>query len=121
MAIEYNIQVQGLVLIVIAKGTDETFEQAATYSAAVIEAAISSRCKKILCDERQLDYHLSTFETFNLAEYAAQYAKHVVKIAIVCNSKHLNDGKFYETVSRNRGMIIRVTSDFEEAKLWLEM
>lgn len=121
MAIEYQIQVQGSLLVVVAKGADESFEQATTYSAAVIEAAISSQCKKILCDERQLDYQLSTFEIFNLAEYASQYAKHVVKIAIVCNSKHLNDGKFYETVSRNRGMIIRVTSDFEEAKRWLEM
>lgn len=56
-----------------------------------------------------------------MAEYASQYAKHVVKIAIVCIYKHLNDGKFYETVSRNRGIIIRVKSDIEEVNRWIEI
>lgn len=120
MAISFQIKSEERFLKVVAKGKDDDLNQVLDYSNAVIEAAIQNNSKKILCDERELEYSISITDTYQLAEAASLYASSLSKIAIVCDPKYLVDGKFYETVASNRGLFVRVTANFEEAVDWLK-
>lgn len=120
MAISFKIESRDQFLTVVTRGKDENLKQVEAYSAAVIEAAIKNKSKKILCDERELEYSISVADTYKLAEAASKYAVNVLKIAIVCDAKNLVDGKFYETVALNRGLLVRVTDDIDEAINWLK-
>jgi len=119
MAIEHDIQVDGSLLKVTASGFDESYEQALSYLQAIVDAALLHKSSRILCDERNLDYRISTLDTYELGEFASKYAGYVMRIAIVCNAASLEDGKFYETVSVNRGLRIRVMTDMDEAIAWI--
>jgi hypothetical protein len=117
--INYRIEYEGDILHVIARGRDENLQEVTGYGMAIIEAANLHQTKKVLCDERELEYAISVFDTFELAEAASKFAPRVAHIAIICHPRHLEIGKFYETVAHNRGLQILVTSDFDEAVKWL--
>lgn len=87
---------------------------------AIIEAAPENQPGVILCNERVLKYKRSVFDTFNLAEQAVVNVSSLVKIALVCEPENVSDGKFFETVSQNRGLMVKVTTDMAEAVAWLE-
>jgi hypothetical protein len=119
MAIQYSIETQGTLLKVVTKGKDENLQEVLDYAHAIIGAALKFNCRKILCDERKLQYTLSTLDTYQLAEEASAYSTHTNRIAIVCSAKYLKDGLFYETVASNRGLTVRVTTDYDKAVDWL--
>ena len=121
MAIKYQIEKQEEWLKVVASGEDDSLEEVLAYGGAIIQAAIEYSSKKILCDERGLRYAISLTDTYKLAEEASRFAKNVVRIAIVCNAHYLDEGRFFETVASNRGLIIRVTSNYDEATAWLDL
>ncbi len=119
MAIDYKIRYRDGILKVTTKGADENLEEVLQYTNAIIEAAFKHQSRLILCDERELEYKLTTLDTYKLAEFASTYSNHIAKIVIVCNPRCLPEGKFYETVTTNRGLKVRVTTDIEEAEKWL--
>jgi hypothetical protein len=121
MAIHYTITPQDLLLRVRASGFDENLEEVMSYAQAVIDAAIANESKFILCDERELEYRLSTFDIYELAINAAAYSKYVVKIAIVVSENASQDARFYETVTVNRGLMVRIMTTIEEAEKWLKI
>ncbi|NUN09584.1 MAG: hypothetical protein HUU54_10455 [Ignavibacteriaceae bacterium] len=119
MPIEFTIEDAGEHLKVTAKGNDDNAKEAQRYSSAIIEAVLSSKKKRILCDERELVYEISTAETFQMATEAAKHVKTFVKVAIVCNPSFLPDAKFYEVVANNRGLSVSVFTDYDDAVKWL--
>ena len=58
MAIQYSITHDNDLLEVKAWGRDDCLEDVIHYGLSIIKAAISSQCKLILCDERDLIYTL---------------------------------------------------------------
>lgn len=120
MSITFQIDNEEHYLKVIAEGKDDHLNELKKYSEAVISEAIKHQCKKIFCDERNLDYSISVIDTYQLAEDASKHASDLAKLVIVCNKKHLNDGKFYENVATNRGLNILVTDNYEEAMQWIK-
>jgi len=120
MAINYEFQLDGKILIVTAKGKDDNLEQTMSYAHAILTHSIENECTEVLCDERELEYSLSVIDTFELAETASQNARSIKKIAIVCDQKYLKDGNFYETVAQNRGLTVKVLTDYDEAMKWLK-
>jgi hypothetical protein len=121
MSIEYSINVAGGVVRVKASGEDESLEQTKKYSLAVLQAAIDTDTRKVLCDERDLDYKLDIFETFELAKIIAENVKKMGRLAIVCKPEHVKSGKFWETVAINRGLYVRFFLSLEEAEEWLKI
>lgn len=119
MAIDFAFSVQGPLLRVTARGRDEGLEEVEAYGLAVLDAALTSGCSKVLCDERELEYALSTTETFDLACGLAQRIPAPGRVAIVCKADQVADGHFFETVAVNRGMLVRVFLTIEEAESWL--
>lgn len=120
MAISFNHKVKNNVLTVFTYGVDESLEDSEKYAYDVFQLCMLNKCDRILCDERELDYSLSVIDTFLLAEYASINARGLIKLAIVCQEKYMNEAKFYETVSTNRGLTVIVTSDIDYAIDWLK-
>ena len=119
MSIKFTIVNQKNYLKVKASGKDDNLEEVFHYANSILKEASKNKSKRILSDERELVYEISTLDTFTLAEEAAKHCRHLMKIAIVCNSRYLEEGKFYETVASNRGLIVRVTDNYDEAEKWL--
>ncbi len=119
MAIKYQIESRDSLLTVKAEGIDDNLQDVLSYANAVMESAVRHASKKILCDERGLEYAISMIDTYMLAEEASKFAVNCAKIAIICQEKYLKDARFYETVAANRGLIVRVTADYNNAIDWL--
>jgi hypothetical protein len=119
MAIECSFSVKENYLAVITKGIEESLNEVRECTSSIVEEAIKNNSRKILCDLRDLSYTLTTLDIYALAEYGATYASKVSKIAMVCQEKVLDDGRFYETVASNRGLTILVTTEYNQALDWL--
>ena len=120
MAIQYSMEAEGDLLVVVASGADEDLNDVKAYGVAVIQAAIQTGCRLVLCNELDLEYKLGTVDTFESASYIASYAPHVAKVAIVCNAQCINDALFWETVAVNRGLMVRVFRSVADANVWLK-
>lgn len=120
MAINYTIEADDGLLRVVAAGKDDNLRQVKDYGFAVLSAALSSRCTKVLCDERELIYSLGTFDSFESAKYISELAPDIAKVAIVCRPENIEDADFWETVAVNRGLHVRVFKTLAEAESWLK-
>lgn len=120
MAIHYGFEVKGDLLVVTTSGFDETLADAEQYTVDIIDACNTNACQRVLCDEREFEYRLDTVDTYQLAEFAAEAAPRVRRVAIVTGAANLEDGKFYETVARNRGLYVRIFGSMEAARAWLD-
>ncbi|MBI5297190.1 MAG: hypothetical protein HY869_17065 [Chloroflexi bacterium] len=119
MAIHYSIKLEGDLLLVDAWGFDENLEEVQAYGQAIIQACLEGGCARVLCNESNLEYRLSTFDIFQSAESIAARVHKPVKTAIVCNEKFITDAQFWETVAVNRGMTVRFFKDMDTARRWL--
>ena len=119
MAITYSAEINENLLLITASGRDENVREVIDYGSAVIDLAVRHGATLILCDERNLEYALDTFDTFQSAKEIADLAPKVARIAIVCNAKFLKDGQFWETVAVNRSLQVRVDTEIDRAKAWL--
>lgn len=119
MAISYEIIIHQDYLEVKSEGFDESLQEVEDYANSIAKIALENGKNKILCDERKLRYSLSIFETFELAEAEAKHLSTAPRIAIVFNSNYTEYARFFETAAINRGLIVKVTTDIDEAKKWL--
>jgi len=120
MAIHYDLTAQGDTLWARAWGFDESLEDVQSYGLAIIEACREHGVTRVMCDERELEYRLNTFEHYEAAEFIAQQVPALAKAAIVCNPHYLPAADLYEDVAVNRGLMLRVFTDIERARAWLE-
>lgn len=116
MAIENAFEFKDQILRVTAKRFDDDLDDALNYVNSIVNSAFQFQYPLILCDERELEYRISTLDTYQLAEFASSFGKHLAKIVIVCNAKFETDAKFFETVTSNRGLQVNVTRNINEAK-----
>lgn len=106
---------------VISKGFDEDVNDVINSLNNIAQKALEYKSRLILCDERELEYRLTTIDTFQIASYASKYSKYLVKIAIVFNGKFYDDIKFYQTVTNNRGLQVQVLNNVQDAEKWLKL
>jgi len=121
MPISFTIKDKGSHIEVTSKGKFEGFEDVKKYSKAVSRASCQINNKNILCDERMINYELSVIETVKLADYISENYDRFTKVALVHKIEKLNEASFFETVSRNRGIHIKVTTNKKDAEKWLIM
>jgi hypothetical protein len=119
MAIDYTFHIEKGILTVTAIGFDESMEEVLAYGLAVMNVGIESNVRCILCDETQLEYRISTGDTYASAAALAKAAPRVARIAIVPRPQSYQDAAFWETVVVNRGLTARVFRDVESARAWL--
>ena len=119
MAISYKIEVEGDLLRVTASGFDESLEQTQQYGLAVIEAAVKHGCRRVLSDERDLEYRLNTINTYQLAQFMVENAPQIACAAVVCHPDFEVDAHFFENVVVNRGLMLRMFTDLTTAEMWV--
>jgi hypothetical protein len=120
VTIQYEIALEDELLLVVASGFDESLKEVQGYGMAVIGAAVEHQVTRILCDERRLEDRLGTMDTFQAASYIAENARCVGRTAVVCDSSSMRDTRFWEDVSRNRGLQAAMFTDLAEARAWLD-
>jgi hypothetical protein len=119
MAIKFSFNKAGDILEVTTSGFDESLEEVNTYGYEVIMEAIKSDCKQVLCNELNLEYRLGTIDLYQSGKFIAENAPGLGKVAIVTTKNQLPEIKFWENVVNNRGLMVKVFSEIQEAKNWL--
>jgi hypothetical protein len=121
MGIQFVTGKEGDTLLVRAHGFDENLDQVQQYGMNIIAVAREQGVTQVLCDERELEYRLGTFDTYTAASYISAHAPAVCKVAIVCRPDDIVDAKFWETVAVNRGLTVRIFKELVDAQNWLGM
>jgi hypothetical protein len=86
--------------------------------------SIAEHCKrtkkdKVLIDTRRADGKVSFVERFLLGERTQIFACYGLKVVFVDRHERIDPQKFGELVARNRGVNVRIFSDFQVAEEWL--
>ena len=89
----------------------------------ILMACVEKKVKKVLVDVRALKGRLSITNTYHLAD--EQFPKMrdrsvITHNAIVDLKEFKNSYKFLELVAQNRGYMLRIFSDPEQAMAWLK-
>ena len=89
----------------------------------IFDAAFANRLSKVLIDVRELKGRLGIVDSYLLVTevFDKLRGKGVRKAAIVDEQVSSLRGWFLETVAHNRSFDIRVFTDQEEAREWLEL
>jgi hypothetical protein len=93
----------------------------------IAEAAAFHRMKKVLVDGRSLTGNPETLERFHYSQFAAELVQKfqdrglspATRFAYVLVEPVLDPERFGETVALNRGMLIRVFDNLDDAVRWL--
>ena len=121
MAIQFSTEDRGEFFQIRSCGTEEHLEQSIAYTMAMYEAVLESKHTKVLLDERQLTNLDDIFDVYSLAETheTLRVARIIEKVALLGNPKDRNILEFFEIVSRNRGLQVKVFYEPEPAETWL--
>ncbi len=93
---------------------------------AAIDSALQNGHSKLLVDCRRLVGNPRTMQRFDLGESIARHyhearGDRVVRIAVVGNEPLIDPQRFGATVAANRGVPVKVTTDFDDALGWLDL
>jgi hypothetical protein len=119
MPITYELKGKDDLLIVVSSGVCDDLDQLKEYVLDLHEAATTLEQTRILVDETQLEYRLSTINSYYSGEFMSEIAPKPYKIAVVCRQEGWDDTKFWETVAVNRGVPVRVFADKDRAEEWV--
>ena len=86
--------------------------------------SIAENCKrtknnKVLIDTTKAAGEISLLERFLMGERTQTFARYGLKVACFETPKRIDPQRFGEMVARNRGVNLRVFTDFNAAEEWL--
>jgi len=119
MSIKFNINEEDRFIRVVSSGTCEDLDQLKEYVIRIHNAVVASKKTRVLVDETQLEYTLSTLDTFYSGRFVSGLTHKPGRIAVVCKSGGWEDTKFWETVAVNRGVMVQVFKEVDSAENWL--
>ena len=119
MGIAFSTKIEEGILHVQASGFDESLEDVQRYAAGVLQQCMESDVRFILCDERELEYRLGTFDLYELGKFFSSFVPRDIRVAIVCNPEVISDTVFFENVVVNRGHCLKIFRETDMAKRWL--
>jgi len=118
----YNLEIKREkdFLFAIIKG-NRTSESIKNATKEICENCINNQCTKVLVDVRDFKDHISTMNTFDLAsvELPDIIRKSIEKVAILDMEVFEKGQKFFENVAVNRGHVVKIFTDINDAKQWL--
>jgi hypothetical protein len=87
---------------------------------AMARACSQANCQRLLVDVRELTGNMDTLVIFHRGEKIAKvFAFSSIQIAIVGTKERVHMLSFFENVIVNRGAVLRVFTDIDEATEWL--
>jgi hypothetical protein len=124
MGMILDITAESDLLHVEASG-DFSLDEAKRTFLEILGALARQKARKVLMDGRKLEGEPRTMERFYYGEFTAQSVKTFkgvsrdTKFAYVLEVPVRDHHKFGETVATNRGMLVKVFGDPEDARQWL--
>jgi hypothetical protein len=123
MNIELNFEVRSSYLYAKAVGVFNLKEAMDCYRR-ILETAAQKNLLRILFDVCALTGDMTTMDRYVQSDFLAkemtkQENPVSLKFAIVGNEPFLDPQRFGETVARNRGILLKVTTDINQALEWL--
>ena len=76
--------------------------------------------RTVLLDCRQMTGQLSIWDRYQTAIYGQKMIGKVAKMALVRSQERAGADRFLENVAVNRGINLRLFSDYDEALAWLK-
>lgn len=86
----------------------------------MVAAGKKENCKKVLLDIRPMTGEIGVLDRFESGRYGALTIPRTFKIAVLGRADQISPDKFFQTVARNRGVNLKVFSEFEETLEWLK-
>lgn len=83
------------------------------------EACDKHQLSKVLLDCRNIKGKMPVFDRFQVAEYGASKRRQIGRFALLNREDVLLPDNFVENVAVNRGMQMKIFTDFEQAERWL--
>ena len=119
MTITFNVRVEGDLLHVVTSGCHDSLDDSMKYGMSVMAEAVQKNCRRVLIDEHALEYKLATWDIYELGTQIASHMPTILRVAIVCGPQNMPDGAFFEAVVTNRGLVVKMFEDMDEAAAWL--
>jgi hypothetical protein len=119
MTLEYQIEPRETFLQVDVWGTFDT-DRAKELFPELIKASREHGISKSLIDCSRMSGKIPVSDRFEFASFMAQLITQPLRIAVVASKRHVLRDKFMETVARNRGVLLKVATEREEATQWLD-
>ena len=85
----------------------------------IFDASLEHTVSKVFVDIRNVEGPIPTMARFELAEFLASEKNVLLRFAVLESPGQLPDNKFFETVASNRGGIVKIATDADEAYEWL--
>ena len=86
---------------------------------AMARASLESHRPKVLLDCRKMTGNMPIMARFHVAVYAATTREVISKIALVNRQDVILPDGFVENVAVNRGVNVKIFTDFDQAQHWL--
>jgi hypothetical protein len=123
MSISFNIESKLSYLLVSCAGTYDGLSALDIYQQ-IFRTAADQSLSRILIDCRKVKGDISVLERYITSKYVAELClKYITtirfKISLVGEEPPVDPERFGETVARNRGVDVLVTTDLAEAYSWL--
>jgi hypothetical protein len=109
-------------LLVIGHGSRDNFSSMVEASEIIFAKVVETKAQRLLVDYRKLQINVRMSEAFNIVkryETVQPQFKNMVTAAVF-DSSGMEFGRYWQEVSRQRGFIIEIFDDFEEAERWLK-
>jgi len=87
----------------------------------IFDACCQRVLSKIFVDIRKVEGPIPTMDRFELASFFAAEHAAPVRMVVLESGEQVPDDKFFATVAGNRGALVKVVSDLEEAWECLEL
>ena len=117
MAFEVHYDSESDIVCASASG-DMDAKQIEIFAVEVRRVSTEHKCRRLLNDLRQITSKLSVADIYEIPDMLLKKGAPRIKRAMVV-SGDLEQFRFFETVSQNRGQRVKIFRDIEEAKQWL--
>lgn len=85
----------------------------------MLDTCLKNRCHKVLINATKSMGLLSILDLYQLGVHFDKMWNRNIRIAVVVPSDKLPEHKFFETVARNRGVLIATFVHIRDANKWL--
>jgi len=121
MAINYKSEKRKDYIYLIGEGVEDGLEENKQIHQIIVNACKDHNCNRVLIDDRRVIYTASIISIYQLAEYYVKVdlPRQIHRAALVADFKYKETNDFFENVSRNRGINLRLFYDIEKAEEWL--
>jgi len=122
MAYDLEIEAKDGILLVKATGT-RSYQTILSISQDVLKACLEKKLKKVLIDVLDLEGRLGTLEAFEITDKYFPKIRNrsvITHCALVDLKEFEPKYKFFENLAVNRGFLLRIFSDRDQAMAWLK-